>query len=127
MKKIVLTLILFVGIVILAEAQDYTTGVGLRAGFSNGLTIKHFVKEQSAYEILLATRWKGFEITGLYEFHNQAFDVYTVLGLDGVLGMEYNFTEAPINIGIDWKPAFNVAGNQDFWPDGGAISIRYIF
>jgi len=156
MRKIILTFILAISIVTLANAQEYKTGVGLRAGFSNGLTIKHFVSENAAFEGLLSTRWQGFDITGLYEIHHQAFEVehlnwyygvgahigfwdgsntswgtrgiqYTVIGIDGILGIEYSFNEAPINIGVDWKPAINLTGYTGFWPDGGAISIRYIF
>jgi hypothetical protein len=155
MRKIVLTVILALSIMALATAQDYKTGVGLRAGLSQGLTIKHFVGEKAAFEGLLATRWSGVEITGLYEIHNQAFEVdhlnwyygagahigfwdgnnswgtantsYTVIGIDGILGIEYNFSEAPINIGLDWKPMLNLVGYSGFWADGGALSIRYIF
>jgi hypothetical protein len=50
-----------------------------------------------------------------------------VVGLDGILGLEYSFVGIPINISVDWKPAFNFAGHSGFWADGGAISIRYIF
>ena len=156
MKKIILLLVLVIGIKVIANAQDYKTGVGLRGGFSNGLTIKHFISDRNALEGLISTRWRGVEITGLYEIHNRAFDVdrlnwyygggahigfydgvnttwgdvgtpYTVVGIDGILGIEYNFSEAPINIGLDWKPAFNLFGDTHFWGDGGALSIRYIF
>jgi len=158
MKKAVLTLTLVIFIYAYASAQDYNTGVGLRLGFSNGLTVKHFISQRSALEGLLSTRWRGFEITGLYEVHNQAFDVerlnwffgggghigfwngdnthgywgdagvnYTVIGIDGILGIEYNFAEVPINVSLDWKPAFNLTGYSGFWGDGGALSIRYTF
>jgi hypothetical protein len=158
MKKIVMTCLIVFCLVSVTLAQDYKTGIGLRGGFANGLTIKHFTGEKSAFEFLLASRWRGFEITGLYEIHNQAFNTerlrwyygfgahigfwngdytyrywgtqgnnYTVVGIDGILGLEYSFTEVPINLGIDWKPAFNFVGYQGFWADGGAISIRYIF
>ena len=156
MKKILMTIIVIFCIVTFSNAQDYNTGIGLRGGLSNGLTIKHFLGEKVAIEGILTSRWSGFSITGLYEIHNQAFGVdrlnwyygfgghvgfwngddvkwaddnsnYTVIGIDGILGMEYNFNEIPINLSIDWKPAFNIIGYSGFWGDGGAISIRYIF
>lgn len=156
MKKLLLTLTLSICIITLAGAQDYNTGIGLRGGLYNGLTIKHFIGDRSAVEGLLSTRWRGFEITGLYEIHNRAFDIdrlnwyygagahlgfyngdnttwgdvgtaYTVLGVDGILGLEYNFSEIPINLSIDWKPAFNFIGYSRFFGEGGALSIRYIF
>jgi len=156
MKKLVLVLLLAVFVLSFVNAQDYRTGVGLRGGTYNGLTIKHFLGERTAVEGLLSTRWGGFEITGLYEIHNPAFEVdrlkwyyglgghigfyngnktnwgtygtsYTVIGVDGILGLEYSFTEFPINVGIDWKPAFNFVGYSRFFGDGGAFSIRYIF
>jgi len=140
------------------NAQDYNTGIGVRGGFTNGLTIKHFTGDQAAFEFLLGSRWRGFDITGLYEMHNRAFDTdglkwyygggahigfwngdntykdwgyqgsnYTVAGIDGILGLEYSFREVPINLSLDWKPAFNFVGYSGFWADGGALSIRYIF
>jgi len=156
MRKIILTVVLAISIVALTSAQDYKTGIGLRGGLSQGITFKHFIGEKAAFEGLLSSRWRGIDITGLYEIHNVAFEVdnlkwyygfgahigfwngdyapwgtvntsYTVIGIDGILGIEYSFSEAPINIGIDWKPGFNLIGNTDFWGDGGAISVRYIF
>jgi len=156
MKRLLITLTLLVCVIAYSNAQDYKTGIGFRGGLYNGVTIKHFISEKAALEGLLSTRWSGFEITGLYEIHNRAFDVdrlnwyygfgghvgfydgdrtswgdagknYTVIGIDGILGLEYNFSEIPINLSLDWKPAFNLIGYSHFWGDGGALSIRYIF
>lgn len=156
MKKLLIIAMMAIGFSSLGIAQDYNTGVGLRAGFTSGLTVKHFLGSKSAIEGIFGTRWHGVELTGLYEIHNRAFDTdrftwffgfgahigfwdgdhtywgdhdtnYTVVGLDGILGLEYSFVEVPINLSLDWKPSFNVVGNTDFWADGGALSIRYIF
>ena len=75
MRKILMTTVVMFCIVTLSNAQDYNTGIGLRGGLSSGLTVKHFIGEKTAIEGLLATRWKGFNITGLYEIHNQSFEV----------------------------------------------------
>jgi len=156
MKKISVVFLLATCLSIAAIAQDYKTGIGVRGGFANGITIKHFIGANTAIEGIIATRWRGIELTGLFEIHNVAFKTerlkwyyglgghvgawdgkythwgdpknsYTVIGIDGILGLEYSFTEIPFNLSIDWKPAFNLVGYSGFWADGGAISLRYIF
>lgn len=156
MKKLLFILLVAFFVSTGVKAQDYSTGIGLRGGAWNGLTVKHFLNEKAAVEGLFDSRWHGFNLTGLYEIHNRAFDLdrlnwyygvgahigfydtqykkwgdnsgtYTVIGIDGILGLEYNFKEIPFNIGIDWKPTINLAGYSGFWGDGGALSIRYIF
>ena len=156
MRRILLTFIFAVSILISSNAQEYKTALGLRAGTSSGLTIKHFVGAKAAFEGLLTTKWDGFDMTGLYEVHNRAFDVdhlnwyygfgghvgfwngtntpwgeygttYAVIGAVGILGIEYTFDEVPINIGLDWKPVLNIIGEQGLWGDEAALSIRYVF
>ena len=156
MKKIVITTLLLIGMGTVSNAQDYTTGIGIRGGLYNGIAIKHFIGIKSAFEVILATRWQGYNITGLYEIHTQAFNTphlnfyygfgghlgvwnganvswvndnlnHTVIGVDGILGLEYNFKEVPFNISVDWKPALNLIGYSGFWGDNGALSFRYIF
>lgn len=157
MKRYLLIIVFVLGFSAISSAQDYKTGIGLRAGYPAGLSVKHFINERAALEGILATQWRGLLITGLFEAHRQLADVnnlnwyygfgahvgfwnansrsywgdpgtaYTVVGIDGILGLEYSFEEIPINLGIDWKPAFNLTGYTGFWGDGGALSIRYIF
>ncbi|MFA6400422.1 MAG: hypothetical protein WCX31_02185 [Salinivirgaceae bacterium] len=156
MKKLLLIAFMAIGITAASKAQYYNTGIGLRAGFTNGLTIKHFLGTKASIEGIIGSRWHGVEFTGLYEINNRAFDAdrlnwffgfgghigfwdgdrtywgepntnYTVVGLDGILGLEYSFIEVPLSLSIDWKPSFNIVNNNDFWADGGALSIRYIF
>jgi len=151
MKKI-----LFVSIVLITaglinlKAQDYKTSAGIRAGLSTGITLKHFIATSDAVEGILTTRYGGFNVTGLYERHGGAFDTdhlyyfygggahigmwaekdsptYTVIGIDGIIGLEYVFTEIPFNLSLDWKPGFNLIGYSGFWGDEVALSFRYTF
>jgi hypothetical protein len=141
-----------------AIAQDYQTGVGLRLGVSNGLSVKHFLSDRAALEGILHSRWKGLVITGLYEVHQDINDLpglrwfygggahigtwngdrghhnwnhrhngHTIFGLDGIIGLDYKFLQAPINLGLDYKPAFNISNDVGFWGDEVALSIRFTF
>lgn len=148
---------MFVAVVFFNEskAQTYATGVGLRAGVTNGLTVKHFIQEDVALEGILHTRWRGLVITGLYEVHKNIREVRglrwfygggahvgswnyrketppdyhgtTVIGIDGIIGLDYKFVDAPINLSLDYKPAFNIINSAGFWGDEVALSIRFTF
>jgi hypothetical protein len=157
MKKSIIAFVIFLmSISFSIQAQDYLNSLGLRAGLSTGITYKHFTSRTDALEGILTTRWGGFTITGLYERHGRAFDTdnlyyyygggahlgvwsgrnnpwftesnsYTVIGVDGIIGLEYVFEEIPFNISLDWKPGFNIIGHTGFWGDEVALSFRYIF
>jgi len=136
--------------------QNYQTSAGVRGAFVSGISVKHFVEKSTALEGILTVGIWGAGITGLYELHAPAFEVerlywyygggghinqwndnfpgvdnkagnHLVLGLDGILGLEYDIEEIPITISADWKPSFNLTGFPGFWGYGGAISLRYTF
>jgi len=70
-KKFMFAVIMMAGLSLgqNAMAQDYNTAVGLRAGNSGGVTIKHFLSDDVAFEGLIHSRWRGLMITGLLEVH----------------------------------------------------------
>ena len=157
MKRIILVFAALLTLSASLEAQDYTTGIGLRGGLATGVTLKHFIGDNSALEGIIVTRWRGLALTGLFELHKmQIFDVerlnfyygvgghvgfydgsyypngtagesFLALGVDGILGVEYNFNEIPINVSVDWKPSLNLLGGFNPGFDEGALSVRYIF
>lgn len=49
---------------------------------------------------------------------------YLTLGIDGILGLEYQFTEIPFTLGVDIKPYIDLVGWNDHFADG-AFSLRY--
>ncbi len=152
MKKILLLSLFLISLSV--DAQDYKQAVGLRGGLYNGLTYKNFITWNTAVEGILHTRWQGWELVGLLEYHQPIADVpdlywfygygahigffdaqyttfgtgtYTVIGVDGIIGLEYDIPQVPISIGLDWKPYINLIGYTHFFGDGGAFSVRYTF
>lgn len=68
-----------------------------------------------------------FQDGGYYYYHNNY--IYTnqaVVGIDGILGLEYKFKTAPINIGMDLKPFMDFNSGTNLYFDGG-VSVRYTF
>ena len=156
MKKFLFTCFMAIIVISVGNAQDYKNGLGLRVGVYNGFTVKHMLGPKSALEGIISTRWKGIGITGLYELHNPLFRTdqlkwyaglgahlgfyngdhakwgepgtsYTVIGFDAILGLEFCFSDIPISLDLDWKPAFNFWGYQGVWADEITLAMRYIF
>ncbi|MEO5905329.1 MAG: hypothetical protein ABIQ11_01290, partial [Saprospiraceae bacterium] len=47
-------------------------------------------------------------------------------GLNGVLGLDYKFANAPINLSADWLPSIVIGGNfTGFGGGNGALAARY--
>lgn len=97
--------------------------------------------------------YSSFRLVGLYEIHapirnapglqwyygigggigsytykdNSHRDSDVYLSVDGVLGLDYKFDGAPINIALDWKPSFDITPDQGFDFEGVGLSIRFAF
>lgn len=73
---------------------------------------------------------------GFYRFGNVGWGPYygssyydrthVSLGIDGIVGIEYQIQEIPIVVGVDYKPGFNFVPLGALWGEG-AISVRYVF
>ena len=136
------------------KAQSYQSALGGRFGTANGITFKTFVTNNNALDFILnfqsSNNVNTFRFTGLYEIHNQInnaaglkwyygiggtlgsykpkyYDGELYASVDGVLGLDYKFNGAPINLSLDWKPAFEVAPNSGFDSEGFGLSIRFTF
>ncbi|WP_207435257.1 hypothetical protein [Sabulibacter ruber] len=49
----------------------------------------------------------------------------TTVGIDGIVGLEYQITEIPISVGIDFKPFFETNRDGLFLYGDGALTVRY--
>lgn len=73
----------------------------------------------------------GYYNGGYYDKHGKWHptgyrDYYLSVGIDGILGIEYQLAEIPLTLGIDIKPWIDFYGRGSHFGDGG-LSIRYIF
>ena len=133
-----------------SSGQSYTTALGVKF-YPGAISLKHFVNDKNALEGLGYFWDKGFRITGLYEIHgningapglkwyigpgahvgfyNTKYGGGSSIGVDGVLGLDYKFRDAPINLSLDWQPSFefgNKYGNG-FSGNWGGFAVRYTF
>ncbi len=144
-----------------ASAQDYKTAVGLKfGGYENGVSVKYFMFNDVALEGIAGIRDNGLVITGLYEFHQEAFGVpelkfyygagahigaigsgayqrfngdnqpyrrsSLLLGVDGVLGLEYRIQKSPIAISLDLNPRAELASGP-FFDLAPGLGLKYTF
>jgi hypothetical protein len=128
------------------SAQPYNHAVGVRAGYSSGISYKGFrLHKMSAIEAEFLYNRNGLNITALYEYHLEPFhskrafiylgggpfggkwDNELSLGVAAVAGFEYIVRDLPLNFSLDWKPMFNLYSQleQDLLDFG--LSIRYRF
>ena len=146
-------LIMFFGFLSRAHGQDYHFALGVRLSntsnkllsntISNSITGKVIFGEHNAWEAFLSYGGR-FGLGALYEKHRSfstpgltwyygagAFlgseKTATYLGPMGVVGLEYTFANAPINMSLDFKPELYIIDRIDFVPDVFGFSVRYVF
>ena len=49
------------------------------------------------------------------------------VGIDGVLGLDYKFNKAPINLSLDWQPSVEFGDGRGFYGGWGGVGVRYTF
>jgi len=149
-----LTIILFITT---ANAQaPYNRALGVKFPGGLSLTYKKFITDTHNVEAQLTAWHQGFRVAGLYEFNFYSFEKVPELswfvgpgahigfwkhtqdssknynsqadiGVDGIIGLDYKFKNAPINVSVDWEPAITLVGSAGFTPVFGGVAIRYTF
>ncbi len=144
-KKGIIVAILVVLSLGTTSAQDaYGKALGVRGGFLSGVSYKHFLEFAGAIEGIVGFNFENgriFTVTGLYEHHfflnyNTNFFVgggltlgansskfRTIAEVD--IGLEYVMPRFPMSVSVDYKPAYNIFGN-DFFFNEFALTVRYI-
>ena len=120
---------------------------------NNSISLKHFLNERSAIEALfsfgdpiaLAALYevhKPFSTEGLQWFYGGGGYIGFVktwnpaknqnetdvnFGAQGVIGLDYKFTNIPLNLSLDWKPELNLISDINFEPAAIGFTVRFTF
>ena len=135
------------------NSSTYRTALGVKIWDGAGITLKHFGASGNAVEAIGYFWRRGFRLTGLYEIHGDIadapglkwyigpgahigfynnkyyrdYDNDVAIGIDGVIGLDYKFRGAPINMSLDWQPSFEFGDGAGFYGSWGGLGIRYTF
>ena len=120
---------------------------------NNAISIKHFINQKVAIEGLLSFG-DPLAIGALVEFHKplassgltyfyggggyigfvKKVNPTTLktntdpnFGAQGVIGLDYKFTNVPLNISLDWKPELNIVSDINFEPAAIGFTARFTF
>ncbi len=128
-----------------ANSIDYKTAVGIKLWSGAGITLKTFISEKNALEFIGYFDRYGTRITGLYEMHGNLttegglkwyigagahvglYRGVTAVGIDGAVGLDYKFSNLPVNIALDWQPSleFGSGDRNGFHGNWGGLAVRY--
>jgi hypothetical protein len=138
-----------------ANAQEYKNAIGGRFGSYNGVSFKTGLNKGAMLELIGNFRsnsgYSWVQLTGLYEVYNPIggapglnwyygggasigsvktkhtdnSDIY--LGANGVLGLDYKFNGAPINLSLDWIPTLRLTPDTDFYSGDIGLGVRFTF
>jgi hypothetical protein len=154
-NKIILCVFLVLAVCKSSAFAQYKHAIGGRFGTANGISFKTFANTTNALELIVNfqsnTNYSYFRATGLMEKHAPIANVdglrwyygfgatigsrtykptdenSLLLAAEGILGLDFKFADAPINIGMDWKPAIELTPNTRLNSDGIGLSLRFTF
>jgi hypothetical protein len=157
MKKLIFTLIAIATLFTVsldANAQGYKNAIGGRFGSANGISFKTGLSKGAMLELIGNFRsnkgYDYFNLTGLYEVYKpingaaglnfyygggatigsikvKGYDGDVYLSANGVLGLDYKFSDVPFNLSLDWVPALRLAPDTGFYGGDVGLGVRFTF
>ena len=153
MKKVIFSLVLFLGAVHFAPAQVNPHAIGLRLGgsgtiFGGEVSYQHGLGSANRLEFDLGLNNNGTSLSGIYQWDwNIVNDLkwyagpgatigwwgynttgYFNVGIGGQIGLEYDFksVDVPLLMSVDVRPMWNF-GNKNGFDSYSALSVRYVW
>ena len=141
MRKIVVVVLVFIA---LSVSSINAQSLGLRLGWGAELSYQHLLGSNRLELDLGLTNFDGgLNLAGTYQWVKTIegnFNWYYGFGAGlgiwdkafglaalGQLGVEYNFSNAPIQASFDWRPGLTVVPDLGFWATSFGLGIRYRF
>ncbi len=131
-----------------AQESNFSNAVGIRLGPSvpavkSGISYKRYLANNNAIEGILSFG-DGITVCGLYEIHKPlaqenlqwfigfggyagVINQFTAIGAAGIVGLDYNFANLPLNLSLDWKPELSIVEQVGFEGATVGFSVRYRF
>jgi hypothetical protein len=70
--------------------------------------------------------FKGYKNTDWFPDLVDQQEKYFIPGVDFQIGVDYDFTEFPVNLTLEYRPAYNMIYHVGYWY-GIALTVRYVF
>ena len=138
MKRIITTVVLAAFAVGAVTAQN----IGLRFGYGAELSYQHPLGDNRLeINLGLSDFEGGLNLAGTYQWVKPLesnFSWYFGFGAGvglwektfglaalGQLGIEYNFSNAPVQLSLDWRPGLYIVPEVGFWATSVGFGIRY--
>lgn len=133
--------------------NPYTKSIGVKVS-PGAITYKNMYKTARAIEVIGYASLDGFSAAVLKEMYTPIEGVENLswyigygghmgiwseewkktntntsnsniaVGFDGIIGFDYKLKNSPLNISVDWQPAFSII--QSYFKNNGGISVRYV-
>ncbi len=147
-----LVILVLLAVTTFSYSQNYKTAIGVKGGYPGygSLNGKHFLNSKTAIEGSIGGGTNTLWLQGLYELNfslEQGLNWYAggganvgfysfkntitnertsnmILGLNGIVGIEYTFEDFPLNVALDTGPNLRIINSFGFgW--GAGIAVRY--
>lgn len=145
-QKSIVVFFVFVILITLRSSAQYRHQAGVRLGsadqvVSTGFTYRYLFNNNKAIEGILNLR-DPLSLGVLYEVFNPintvpnlswyygggafvGFRGFDNFGITGIAGIDYQFTEVPVNLSVDWKPELTIIESVRFRAATVAVSVRF--
>jgi len=155
MKRTLTVILVLAALATGVQAQSYKSAIGLRGGDPSGITFKTFLNSTNALELIAGTGYWGhnFVITGFYEwqyptdwtpnldwfigpgahlgfwndYYKDDYGTGILIGVDGIIGLEYTLDDIPLNLGLGVGPSFQLTSGPGWGHWNGGFYVRYVF